>query len=318
MRVLLLFLDGVGIGRSDPSRNPFLRARLPVLRELVGDVPTLDRPRLTRSLTDLEAGGDVPAGVREAVAFPLDATLDVDGTPQSGTGQAALLTGLNAARHFGRHFGPWTPVGLRPLVEERSLLRRTLDGGRSAAFANAYPEDWPGERRRRRVAAPPLAARAAGLLVRHADDLREGRAVASEIVNDGWIRHTGLRDLPRVTPEEAGALLAGIVSGHDLTLFAHYSTDLAGHRGGMDGAVKALERVDRFLGGVLDRLPRDALLVVASDHGNVEDVTGGHTRNPVLGVMAGPGAVERADGLTSIMDVMPAILGWLEEDGGPP
>ncbi|HZD03712.1 MAG TPA: hypothetical protein VE173_02305, partial [Longimicrobiales bacterium] len=170
MKTLLLFLDGVGVGAPDAALNPFLQARLPVLRELLGGLPTLDRPRLRRRSA---------AGVRESAAFPLDATLDTEGTPQSGTGQTALLTGVNAARRFGRHFGPWTPVSLRPLLEERNVLRSARERSHTAAFANAYPRSWPGPRARRRLAAPPLAARAAGLLVRHAEDLAAGEAVAS-------------------------------------------------------------------------------------------------------------------------------------------
>lgn len=241
-------------------------------------------------------------------AFPLDAGLDVEGTPQSGTGQAALLTGEDTARLHGGHFGPWTPVGLRPLVEERSLLRRAVDAGRRVAFANAYPRGWPGPRGSRRIAAPPLAARGAGVLDRHEEALGRGEAVASEIVNDGWRRHLGHEWLPRPTPEEAGANLARIASGHDLTLYAHYSTDAAGHRADMGEGVRALERVDRFLRGLLDGLGADTLLLVASDHGNIEDVTAGHTRNPALGLARGPGS-EAAAGLRDIR----AVPGFLLE-----
>ena len=115
-RVLFVFLDGVGIGPSDPDRNPFLQARLPTLTRLIGHLPTLDRPS--------EAAG-APARV-----VPLDATLGVAGTPQSGTGQTALLTGHNAPALYGRHFGPWTPVKLRPLLASENLLSVALRAGR--------------------------------------------------------------------------------------------------------------------------------------------------------------------------------------------
>jgi 2,3-bisphosphoglycerate-independent phosphoglycerate mutase len=296
-RVVLVFLDGVGIGPADPSVNPFLVAKLPVLRALLGDVPSLARPSL---------------GTSRARAFPLDATLGIAGTPQSGTGQTALLTGVNAAERFGGHFGPWTPVALRPLLEEQSVLRRAVDAGHPTAFATAYPRGWPG--REGRLAAPPLAARGAGLLVRHEEELARGNAVASEILNTGWRVHLGHRFLPEVTAAEAGATLARIAASHRLTFFAHYATDTAGHRGGMEGAVAALDRVDEFLGGYLKGAPSDAVLLIASDHGNLEDVTGGHTRNPVLGVVAGPEAARRAGELASIMDVPDAVMRWIGEN----
>ncbi len=294
-RVLLVFLDGVGIGLGDPEVNPFAhrQVRIPTLLRLMGgSLPTLDRSRTHG-----------PGGV----AFPLDATIDVDGTPQSGTGQAALLTGESAAEMHGRHFGPWTPVRLRTLVEERSVLRRAVDAGKRVAFANAYPRGWPGPRGGRRIAGPPLAARGAGVLDRHEEALGRGEAVASDIVNDGWRTHLGHACLPDVSASEAGVNLARISREADLTLYAHYSTDAAGHRQDMGPAVAALQRVDGFLGGLVSELPSDTLLLIASDHGNLEDVRGGHTRNPALGVAAGPGC-ERAHALSDLREVTPFIL----------
>jgi 2,3-bisphosphoglycerate-independent phosphoglycerate mutase len=294
-RTVLLFLDGVGIGPSDRAVNPFLRARLPTLSALLGGVPTLERPRWS--------------GER-AACVPLDATLGVEGLPQSGTGQTTLLTGVNAAQRFGRHFGPWTPVALRPLVEQESVLRRGIDQGRAVAFANAYPKGWPGERRR--LAAPPLAAAAAGLLDRHEEHLARGDAVASEILNTGWRDHLGFEELPEITAGDAGRALARVASAHQLTVYAHYATDIAGHRGGMDGAIRALERVDGFLEGYLSAAPADATMLIASDHGNIEDVTEGHTRNPALGVVIGEGAAARAGELASILDVAAALFRWMD------
>ncbi|NNM34946.1 MAG: hypothetical protein HKO53_17850 [Gemmatimonadetes bacterium] len=292
-RLLFIFLDGVGIGEDDPGKNPFTPEAAPTLSRLLGgSLPSLRRPALRGP---------------GAVSFPLDATLGVEGTPQSGTGQAALLTGTNAARSYGRHFGPWTPVRLRPLVAENSVLRMALDAGRRVTFANAYPRGWPGKRGGRRVAGPPLAAQGAGLMTRHEEALGAGEAVSSEIVNDGWKSHLGYDWLPDVTPEEAGGNLASVASDADLTLYAHYSTDTAGHRGGMKGAVAALTRVDRFLKGILTKLPSDMTMLLASDHGNLEDVTVGHTRNPALGLAVGPGAVDLS-AAESLLDVTPAIL----------
>jgi 2,3-bisphosphoglycerate-independent phosphoglycerate mutase len=273
--VLVVFLDGVGIGPPDPSVNPFLAANLPTLSEALGGrLPTLTEPRLDG---------------RSGRAFPLDACLGVPGTPQSGTGQIALLTGRNAPKLFGRHFGPWPPVRLRPLLGEENFLSRARGEGATVRFANAYPAGYPGTRSSRRVAAVPLAALAAGVLERNQASLAVGEAVASEIVNDGWIRHFSA-DLPRVSAEEAGANLARVSRGTDLTLFAHYDTDAAGHSGEMSQGVQALERVDAFLAGVLSEIDRDTLVLVASDHGNIEDVRGGHTRNPALGLAFGAAA----------------------------
>lgn len=293
-RVVLIFLDGVGIGLDDPEINPWIGARLPCLRALLGGMlPTLSEPQVT--------------GER-ALLVPADATLGMPGLPQSGTGQTALLTGVNAATLFGRHFGPWVPTTLRALLAERNLLARAFGAGKSAAYANAYHAPAPGKR----PAAPTLAAYAAGLLVHGADALREGRAVASSITSEMWQRFAPDAGIPDVSPRHAGRTLARVAHGVDLTLFAHYDTDLAGHRRGWHGCVAALERVDAFLGGVLELLPDNALVVIASDHGNLEDTRAGHTRNPVPVIAIGAGRAMIAERVTAITDVAPAILQLME------
>ena len=306
-RSVLVFLDGVGVGLPDALVNPTLAAELPTLDGALGGRPTLVDARL------------VSSSGRGASA-PLDACLGVDGTPQSGTGQAALLTGTNAARAFGRHFGPWTPVALRAMVARESLLAAARRRGLAVAFANAYPEELLAAAGGPRPpmplrAAPVIAARGADALTRTTAALAEGRAVASEITNAGWREHLGRTGLPDIDPAGAGRNLAAIVAGHDLTLFAHDSTDAAGHARDGPRAVAALERVDAFLGGLLAAVGEDVRIVVASDHGNIEDVRTGHTRNPALGLVLGPGAEAFASRLASITDVAPRMLGELGVGG---
>ena len=297
-RVLLVFLDGVGVGEDDPRHNPLAAAPLPTLSALCGGTVPL-QTRITGP------GGSDPAA-RWTVA---DATLGVPGRPQSGTGQTSLLTGENAAMAFGRHFGPWVPTGLRDLLARRNLLSRAVGSGRVAAFANAHPGGGSRPEPPRRPAAPPLAALGAGIDLRGPADLFAGRAVASTITHHALVRH--LPGLPVISPERAGTNLAAIAALADVTLYAHYDTDLVGHRRDLSAAVEVLIRVDRFLVGLLDALPADTLLVIASDHGNVEDTRVGHTTNPVPVIATGPGAETLLGGIRSIMDVTPELLNVL-------
>jgi len=295
-------VDGVGLGADDPAVNPLVAA---------------DTPALTRLLAGRRPVRDAAFRDGLTALAGLDATLGVDGVPQSGTGHTALLTGENAVRSFGRHYGPWVPTALRPVVMERGLLRRAVDRGVATAFANAYPEEAVALVKRgvqdRRLgplrAGPPLAALGAGLLDRHTDALERGDAVASEIVNDGWRERLGRGFLPAITARDAGRNLAAIAAVHTLTLFAHYSTDYVGHRGSFQEAVAVVERLDAFLGGVLDALPTGTLLMVVSDHGNIEDVRVEHTRNEALALLHGPGAADLAGRLRDLTHVAPALLG---------
>jgi 2,3-bisphosphoglycerate-independent phosphoglycerate mutase len=127
-RVIMLFLDGVGIGRKDARVNPLMVARMPHLRDLLGGVvPSLGRRTWNGAY---------------ATVLPIDATLGVAGLPQSGTGQTSLFTGVNAARLVGKHFGPHPYSTLRPVIEAHSIFTRLVHAGRMACFANAYPQKF--------------------------------------------------------------------------------------------------------------------------------------------------------------------------------
>src|SRR5215210_7495311 len=88
-RAILVFLDGVGIGAGDPF-NPFAAAHLPRIQALLGG------RRLVAD--DLDSEGRIVSD--RAVLAAADATLGVQGLPQSGTGQTTLLTGRNGAAEY--------------------------------------------------------------------------------------------------------------------------------------------------------------------------------------------------------------------------
>jgi bisphosphoglycerate-independent phosphoglycerate mutase (AlkP superfamily) len=123
-------------------------------------------------------------------------------------------------------------------------------------------------------------------------------------------------DVKLMTPERAGEALGRIALGHDFTLYEYFLTDFAGHRQNMSRAVRYLEDIDAALGAVLKSYDLSRyLLVLTSDHGNVEDLsTRSHTTNPVPLLAAGPGQSEFAAGCRSLMDVAPAVFKYFGVD----
>jgi hypothetical protein len=296
---LFLFWDGVGLGPPGPQ-NP-LDADWPALERLAGG------QRWTAEA--------VPVREPDRVFVPLDATLGVDGLPQSGTGQAALFTGENAARAHGRHFGPYPPTTVRDAVAHRSVFARPVAAGvapERLAFANAYPDrffrhlDAGG-----RPTVTTLAARAAGVRLRRRADLDAGRALAADLTGETWRRLLDPTHGP-ISEAEAARRLAVLTGDHALVLSEYFLTDKAGHSRDPGRARRVLASLDRFVGALLDRLdPARDLLVLASDHGNLEDLgTKTHTRNPVPLVALGAGAGRFADA-RSVLDVTPRVVGAL-------
>src|SRR5690606_16097721 len=75
--VLLIFLDGIGLGDDDPATNPFAAAHTPTPNALAGGHNWL------RTTPRIDTG--------RALFIPTDPRLAVPGRPQSATGQAAIL-----------------------------------------------------------------------------------------------------------------------------------------------------------------------------------------------------------------------------------
>lgn len=300
-RVLFVFVDGIGLGPAHTA-NPFSTTSLPSFAQLAGGQAwTQDATSFTE-----------PSHVFRSI----DATLGIDGLPQSGTGQASLLTGVNCAALVGRHFGPFPHSATHDALATENLFikARQLGGATAPAFANAYPPrffDYARERRRWTVTT--RCCMEADVPVRSLDALRNGRALTADLTGAGWapLGH----DVPVITESEAGARFVDLAHDHTLTLFEYYLTDKAGHHRIDRSAADILRSLDRFFAALLARLdPRSELLLITSDHGNLEDgdrTT--HTRHPVPLIAYGQGAHHFAQA-TSITDVTPRIIRALSGD----
>ncbi|MCI0340887.1 MAG: hypothetical protein L0216_06990 [Planctomycetales bacterium] len=286
-RVVFVLVDGLGVGIPDPGRNPAARPDLPILSQVAGG----------------HGDGTLPYGGRLA---PADAGLGVPGIPQSATGQTTLLTGLNGAKLAGRHRLGLPDRGLREALAEHSILRAATEAGRKAAFLNAFGPAFfrfPRQGRRRWIASTTTATIAAGLPLMTVADLAAGQAVSHDFTNE-HLRREGC-DLPLHEPEEAGVLLAHAAEPFEFSLYEHFLTDRAGHAGDPALASAVLGNLEGFLRGLLHALDlTSTLLVLASDHGNVEDLsTRGHTANPAAVALWGPGAAALAATVKDLQDV---------------
>ena len=248
------------------------------------------------------------------MVLPLDANLDVDGLPQSGTGQTTLFTGINASAHLGEHYGPYPDERLSPLLEN-NIFHRLLANDKRVAFANAYPPIFfqRMDRGTDRRSATAQAVAAAGVPYRTHEDLIQGRAVSASLTNERWPHPASMPAI--ISAREAGRNLERLSREFDFTLFEFFLTDVAGHRPARMSAVAILERLDEFIGGIIgDFDDQSSLLFITSDHGNIEDSsTRRHTRNPVPAIVVGNRRHEFTGGLKSLVDVTPAILKLLNQ-----
>lgn len=312
--ILFLFLDGVGLGPAHQS-NPFAGyegsafRKLSAGREWVSPFPALSAPLHT---------------IR-----PLDATLGVEGLPQSGTGQATLFTGVNCAQLVGRHFGPFPHSTTHETLRRQNLFQqireRRKEKRRVTAFANAFPPQYFNATRSRSTVTT-FCCDAAQVPLRDIDALRSNRALPADLTGTTWRDKLHL-DVPVRTPEDAASVLATITRRYELTLFEYFYTDKVGHHRIETSPTTLLDTLNQFLAPLIEQLnPEQDTLLITSDHGNFEESSHTqHTRNPVPLIVHGWAAPFFRD-VECLADVTPAILSALtsssqqtneQKNGGP-
>ncbi len=298
-KIFFLFLDGVGIGRKDGPENPFFSMPLPGFESLLGGpMISLGMPSRTNGHSSVR---------------PIDARLGVGGLPQSGTGQSAILTGENAAKILGRHFGPFPHSSLRPLLQEKNIFRRLSGLGLSPMYVNAFPRQYEEYIREHpfRSGAISLAWRSDGRALNGSAELTAGRALSSDCTAEGWGR-LGYPGVSVLTPGAAAEVALRVLAGHDFVFYEYYLTDHAGHGRSRKAAAEILSVLDAFVGGFLAGLDhRTQTLIVTSDHGNFEDLsTKQHTLNPVPFICAGRGHKRLSADVRDLTDIVPALLDY--------
>ena len=297
MRVLFIFLDGIGLGENNPETNPFARARMPNVNGLLEG----------RSLLKSAA----PFHGEQASLLAVDPAVGVSGLPQSATGQAILLTGKNIPAELGYHYGPKPNPEVAAYLNDGTLFSNLTKAGKKTALLNAYPPRYFHgiDSGKRLYSSIPLAVTNAGIPLFRNEDLFEGRALSADFTGEGWRLMLGFLDAPVMDAPQAGRKLGTLAKEYDFSLFEYWASDYAGHKQQMDEAIHLMETFDEVLGGLVE-VWDDGLILVTSDHGNMEDVsTRKHTDANVPALVIGDKAAreEFTHGMKDLTDIAPAI-----------
>ena len=298
MRVLFIFLDGIGLGENDPAINPLARAKMPNLNALLDG----------RSLIKDSA----PFYGEHATLLAIDPAVGVSGLPQSATGQGILLTGINIPAKLGYHYGPKPNPEVAAFLKDGTLFSRFAKAGRKTALLNAYPPRYFDgiDSGKRLYSSIPLAVTNAGLALFRHDDLFAGRALSADFTGEGWRTMLGFSESPAMDPHHAGRKLATLSQAYDFSLFEYWASDYAGHKQEMETAIGLMETFDSVLGGLIEVWNKAGLILVTSDHGNMEDLsTRKHTNANVPALVIGDKTArdEFTQDMKDLTDIAPAI-----------
>lgn len=291
--VVTIFIDGLGLGRDVADINPLVVADTPGINFILGG----------NSLTQ-------KAGSYESeliTLIPTDSLLDVDGLPQSATGQTAILTGVNASEAVGRHVSGFPGTKLRQIIEEESIFKKVTDLGLAPCFINTYTKEHF-DSEDNNYSTTTLATMAADLEFNYINDLLAKRSIYHDLVHQTLIER-GF-NVPLITPREAAMRLVKAVFNYDFILFEYFLTDIIGHKQNLEQSIEIIEDLDQFLFTLLDELDLTKTLVaVVSDHGNIEDISRkSHTYNPVPTILIGAGKDKIKDSVSDLTDLTPALV----------
>jgi 2,3-bisphosphoglycerate-independent phosphoglycerate mutase len=220
---------------------------------------------------------------------------------------------------LGYHYGPKPNPEVAAFLQEDTLFSRFVKAGMKATLLNAYPPRYFDgiDSGKRLYSSIPLAVTNAGLpLFRH-EDLFAGRALSADFTGAGWRTILGFPDAPGMDPHQAGRKLAALAQEYDFSLFEYWASDYAGHKQQMETAIELMETFDSVLGGVMEemvdergKMKEDLLVVITSDHGNMEDLsTRKHTNANVPALVIGEKSAraEFTRGMTDLTHIAPAI-----------
>ncbi|ADQ47048.1 metalloenzyme domain protein [Caldicellulosiruptor kronotskyensis 2002] len=254
MKMLFVFLDGVGKGEKN-EYNPFF-----YYHSKAYDI-------------FLKSGN---------VRF-LDATLGIEGLPQSATGQVTIYSGINAAKEVGFHINGQITPSLKRIIDKQNIFTTLSRNGLKVDFANVYRSEYLQKLlndKNFKMSVTSYMALTAGIRFKTVEDLLKSEGVYFDITNHVLIE-SGY-EVPFFSPEKAAENLLNVLNKNDFVLFEHFKTDIIGHSCDMEKALELIKLLDDFMISLIEDLPKDACLVVTSDHGNIEDLsTKTHTKNKV-------------------------------------
>lgn len=294
--ILLLFLDGVGIGNKDYDWNPFFKYGFKTFTDNFGTIPHLENQSLSNGKIFLSG---------------IDASMGVEGLPQSGTGQTSIFCGVKAPQIINQHFGPFPYSTLIPIIQEQNIFKYFLDREEKVTFANAYPQvffDYINSGKKR-LSVTTLSCNLNGMRLNGYDDVVKGTALTAEITNARWNTKLGYT-LPIISANEAAENLLKISYQNSFTAFEYFLTDHLGH-GRYDEDTEATLRIlDEFLLTIFTQFNEEKLsIILCSDHGNIEDLSvKTHTKNPSLLITAGSNAKKISESISDLSDIKHAII----------
>jgi bisphosphoglycerate-independent phosphoglycerate mutase (AlkP superfamily) len=284
-KIILLFIDGVGFGANNPDINPCSYSETGIFH----------------------INNNLPHSGHK---YAIDAQMGIPGLPQSATGHTSLYTGINAPKFIGKHLTGFPNKELRGILKKYSIFVQLQNEGYKCKFLNAFRPVFfttPEVFANLHMSATTEMNRYAGYNFASFNDIKNEKALYHDYTNKENIQR-GF-DLPSFSAEKAADILIQESEKYNLILYEYFLTDFAGHAQNMKRSIAEIRKVENLIIGVVTQMDTErTVLIVVSDHGNIEDIrTKSHTTNPAfLGIWDKEHSDESHD-FRSLKDLFPFI-----------
>lgn len=288
-KVIFIFLDGVGLGKTSKENPIYINSlfRNIISNHLVENIDIISESTLVKGI---------------------DACLGVQGIPQSATGQTALFSGVNAAQLLGYHLPAYPNNELISIIQKQNIFSEIKGLGKRATFANAYRKEYFDlvDSNKIKHSVSTHSCLSADVQLRTFMDYKNHRAIFWDITGF-YTKDKTKSDVPVISAELAGEIIADLSLEHELVVFESFLTDLIGHSRNYNDAKIICDYLNRFLESIIDNIENNTTIIVTSDHGNFEDFSvGHHTKNEVPLLMLGSN-VDIYSSISSITEI-PKII----------
>ncbi|MDF2986825.1 MAG: phosphoglyceromutase [Eubacterium sp.] len=292
MRVIFIFIDGIGTGNKNSDTNPIYKAPAQVLAKLIDEA-----------------------------RFEADASLGIPGLPQSATGQTAIFTGVNAPAALNRHLSGQPTITLKKIIQKVNIFGELKKMGLTVANANVYRDEYLRNMldlkdRRNRPSVTSVMCMAENITFKTPRDFANNNGVYHDITGE-ILKKSGY-DVELITPEHAARNLYNLSRQNDFTMYEHFITDIAGHKYDMKEAVEVVINLDRFLAELMRLINfEEDVLIITSDHGNLEDISvRTHTMSKVPVIVKGKHSQNVNYKIESLVDIMPYVIELFRREKG--
>jgi hypothetical protein len=228
-----------------------------------------------------------------------------------------LYTGLNGPKIIGKHLFGFPNAELRKLLQEHSIFVKLQRKNISCRFINAFRPVFfttPEIFQNLHMSATTEMNKYAGLPFSDFDQIRKKQALYHDYTNAELISR-GF-NVPALTAEAAADVLIRESMKYSLVLYEYFLTDFAGHARDLHRAVSEIHKVEKLIIAVLNKISfKDTMLIVVSDHGNIEDLrTKSHTLNPAFMAIWKSASIDMLPGFGSLQDICPFLYSVLTAD----